>query len=116
MLPASVDLVHVLPPPCGGIPMHLKRMYERLQSRGIECRCYLHPRWHTKTEPRPDGIVMMPDNTWKFPFTWKWLARYGLLSPKSITHFHDGFQWSSVVYAMRRMRRPTVMTIHSTLS
>jgi glycosyltransferase involved in cell wall biosynthesis len=108
----SVDLVYTLPPPYGGVSVHVKRLYERLRQAGVDCRSYLSPRLHPGGRPNCDSTPLMPECIWKYPSTWRWLTRYGLRSPKAVTHIQDDFSWSSVIFALRWAKRPVVLTVH----
>src|SRR5579863_3420778 len=108
----SVDLVYVLPPPYGGVAVHVKRMYDRLRRAGVDCRSYLSPQIPPGDRPDCDSTPLMPEGIWKYPFTWRWLTRYGLRNPKTVTHIQDDFSWSSVVFVLRRAKRPVVLTLH----
>lgn len=111
MLP-SVDLVYELPPPYGGVAVHVKRLYERLKQAGVDCRSYLNPRLHSGNPPGSDATPFMPQCLWKYPSTWRWLTRYGLRKPKAVIHIQDDFSWGSVIFALRCARRPVVLTVH----
>jgi len=109
----SVDLVYTLPPPYGGVAVHVKRMYERLRKAGVDCRSYLSPRMHTAEQPPGSSTPLMPVNKWRYyPYTWRWLTRYGLGSPKAVVHIQDDFLWASAIFALRWAKRPVVLTVH----
>jgi glycosyltransferase involved in cell wall biosynthesis len=113
---SSVDLVYVLPPPYGGVSMHVRRLRDRLSQKGIECRCYLDPRWHSRADSNGSSVPLLPRPLWKLPVSWSWLLPYGLRHPKSIVHCHYGFYWSGAMLAVRLKKRPVVMTIHDNMS
>ena len=116
ILPPSVDLVFHLPPPYGGVGIHVRRFSSRLRRLGVDCRCYRH--WSTAGNPsyRNDLPVMPRGYTRLLPGSWLWFFRYDLLSPKALVHCHYEFVWSTAILGLRARRRPVVMTIHNTMS
>lgn len=75
--PADLAIIGPMPPPFGGISVHIKRLCPLLTSAGIS--------WHLYN---PTSLSGGPDVTSVAGRRQRWLARHALFSRENVTHFH----------------------------
>jgi len=98
----KIALIGSYPPPYGGISVHIQRMKEHLQRRGIECIIY-DMSGTTKDE---DNVVCITNLK-------KWLPKYFFFAKEDIIHCHSTSWMIRVIIGfMSFLGKKTVITVH----
>ena len=98
----KIALIGSYPPPYGGISVHIQRMKEHLQRRGIECIIY-DMSGTTKDE---DNVVCITNLK-------KWLPKYFFFAKEDVIHCHSTSWMIRVIIGfMSFLGKKTVITVH----
>ena len=112
-----IALVGTYPPPPGGVPVHIKRLFERLKSDGISVFLYTPSVSNTvDEEKRRQGIYVDKTVWWGrgiFGY-WgnRWLLRKAWRCPAKVIHFHDLYRMSLCMFVCVILRKRLVITAH----
>jgi len=98
----KIALIGSYPPPYGGISVHIQRMKEHLQRRGIKCIIYDM----SGTAKDEDNVVCITDSK-------KWLPKYFFFAKEDVIHYHST-NWviRVIIGFMSFLGKKTVITIH----
>ncbi len=95
-----VILVGAVPPPYGGVTVHLRRLLEVLRQRNIDVTLF-----DISGQPKNlDGVVCR---------RWRWVVWHLLFAPKAIVHFHNFSPNNLYLYALLGLRHTTILTLHN---
>lgn len=98
----KIALIGSYPPPYGGISIHIQRMKEQLQRRGIEVVIY-----------DGSGTVKDEENVVCIGNFKKWLVKYFLFAKEDVIHCHiPNWMIRVIIGFMSFLGKKTVITIH----
>lgn len=102
---SRIGLIGPLPPPYGGVSVHIRRLGQRLAASGHCVTIYCQP-----TAESVDGCRVRPAAgrlSWR-----RWLLRYGWRDCSRVLHCHDGWHWSPALLLHALLGKRIVMTFH----
>lgn len=98
----KIALIGSYPPPYGGISIHIQRMKEHLQKKGVDVIVY-----------DGSGIAKDEENVVCIPNFKKWLLKYFFFAKEDVIHCHSpNWKMRVIIGFMSFLGKKTVITIH----
>jgi glycosyltransferase involved in cell wall biosynthesis len=94
-----------LPPPYGGVAVHIQRLAATLADNGLRVTVFAQP--GCAAIPGVE-VVHLEDFTWR-----GWLRSGGLRRHPRVVHCHEGFEWSPALLWTVLLGVRVVVTVHS---
>lgn len=108
----KIDMLFFLPPPYGGVSVHVQRLVDYLKKAGIRTRTY---RYQEESLSGAEDEYLLPQHIGKrfLPAGLSWLKRIGLKDSFDLVHCHYSISWSYAINKLRLKGIPCVQTIHN---